>query len=114
MRYIILMAATALSGCVSSMILNIPDFSKIEDNHKTLIAETTDIGLQTLYENQSLTHYIVGKTNVYCSELFSMDKDKYRCFSLEGKNLTQGMNPLTFKLAPLKTVVPVKFAALHQ
>jgi hypothetical protein len=93
-------------GCFPT--IKIPDHTKIEDSFKTLVAETTDIGQQTLYENQNLTHYVVDSVHMYCSELVSMDKEKYRCFIKEGEQLVQGVDPLSFEPSPLVRPIPVK------
>lgn len=108
MKYLYLIFLVSLNGCFPSVLLDIPDYTKIEDNHKTLVAKETDIGQQTLYENQNLTHYVVESVHMYCSDLVSMDTEKYRCFIMERGQLTQGVHPLTFEASPLLRTVPVK------
>ncbi len=106
MRIFVLIITLVLSGCFAP--LNIPDTTPIHETRILLVAETVDIGRQTVYEDQELKHYKVDGQDVYCSELYSLDLKAFRCFGGEMPELTTGMDPLSFEKIPLERPILVK------
>jgi hypothetical protein len=94
-----------ITGCAPAT----PNFAQIHDDHITLIARDTNIGQQTVYENQRLTHFKLKGVDAYCSDLSSTDLKLYRCFVPKGSELVSGLDPLTFKASPLERPIPIKF-----
>jgi len=85
--FILLFISGLLSACIS-----IPTSTPIHDGFVTLISEDVNLGVQTLYKNEKLNHYKINGVDAYC-KVPSMDKSLYRCFSINGNQLTKGFNP---------------------
>ena len=100
-----LLFITVITGCVSMM--DVPTSTPIHDNHITLVKNTVNLGKQTLYANQKLSHFMIDGIDSYCSDMFSMDTSLYRCFSIENGVLVKGLNPETSKWVKLPTPVQV-------
>lgn len=96
---------TSLAGCVS--FENIPTSTPIHDDFITLVENDVNLGKQTIYKNEKLKHYKVDGVDAYCSDIFSMDFELYRCFSIEGNVLVKGLNPKTSKWELLQRTVNV-------
>lgn len=104
-KLIMLLIAVFLQGCVS--FEDVPTSTPIHDEFITVVESDVSLGNQTLYKNEKLKHYKIDGVDAYCSEMFSMNMDLYRCFSIEGNLLTQGLNPKTSKWERLKSKVKV-------
>lgn len=99
--FILIFTSALLSACLS-----IPASTPIHDGFATLIAEDSDLGVQILYKNEKLNHYKINGIDAYCKSP-SMDKSLYRCFSINGNQLTKGFNPHTSAWETLNTPVKV-------
>lgn len=101
----ILIITSLLSACVS--MDNIPTSSPIHDNFITLVKEDVNLGKQTIYKDEKLDHYKIDGVDAYCSNMFSMNLELYRCFALEGGVLTKGLNPKTSKWEKLISPIEI-------
>jgi|SRR6185436_3225683 len=96
MKKVMLFITGSLLGACISMD-NIPTSSPIHDEFITLVTEDVNLGKQTIYKNEKLDHYKIDGVDAYCSKMFSMNLELYRCFAIEGEALTKGLNPKTSK-----------------
>jgi len=100
-----LLLASMLTGCV--MLNGVPTYVPIHDDFITLVEADVDIGGQTLFKGQKLDHYNIDGADAYCSRLVSSNLNLYRCFLVDGDQLTTGLHPMTSEWRPLSRNVPI-------
>jgi len=102
-----------LIGCLflAACMPKIPEHTKLYEPGVTVVAETVDIGGQTVYKDQRLTPYMIEGVKAYCSELYSTDLHAYRCFSGSNGLLDHGMDPLTGEWHKLQAGIRTKTIA---
>ncbi len=81
-------------SCLLSSCLSTPASTPIHDDFITLVSDDVDLGVQKIYKNEKLNHYVIDGVNAYCKTP-SMDKSLYRCFSIEENQLIKGLNSKT-------------------
>lgn len=104
-KALVLPLIVLINGCVSFEY--VPTSTPIHDDFITLVANDVNLGKQTLYKDEKLKHYKIDGVNAYCSDMFSMNLELYRCFAIDGDMLVQALNPKTTEWDPLKYKVKV-------
>lgn len=82
-----------------------PEVIPIHDNFIVTVEADTNIGKQTLYKQETLTHQMYDGVHAYCRQGYG-PIDHYHCFQFNGDFLTQGLNVKKNKWESLS--IPVK------
>ena len=89
---------------------HIPVSVEINDGRAMVVAETTNVGRQTLYADSTLKHYRIDGVDAYCIQSIDMSLKTYRCFKHENGVLTAGMDPNNQNWEPLPVPVNIRTA----
>lgn len=103
-RFYAIVLSISLAGCLQPF--KMPEIIPINDEFVVSVVDDTNIGKQSLYKSEILTHQRYDGVHAYCRQGYG-PLDHYHCFKFEGDFLTHGLNVKTNKWEELENRVQI-------